>query len=342
VINVLNGLLNLSSLELTPHRPDFLSAVQLPVRYDPAATCEAWEGFLSATLPEDAVHLGYEIAAWAMSPGNTGQTAVLLLGSGANGKSVFLSALEAYLGRENVCSVSLQKLEGDRFSASRLMGKLANVCADIPSSRLVGTSVFKALTGGDLIWAEKKFKDAFDYRPFAKLIFSANQVPYTDDSTYGFLRRWLVVPFNRTFEIGSAGHIPRAELDAMLAQPQELSGVLNMAVAYWPLIQADGLSSPESCQQALEDFRSIADPIRAWLEREVEQDPKGCIAKRDLWERYADDCKTERRPPISQKAFAMAIRKAMPGLRETQRTIRDKRQEVYVGVRYRRAETLQS
>lgn len=34
---------------------------------------------------------------------------------------------------------------------SRLVGKLANICADLPSEHLAGTSTFKALTGGDTL-----------------------------------------------------------------------------------------------------------------------------------------------------------------------------------------------
>jgi putative DNA primase/helicase len=70
----------------------------------------------------------------------------------------------------------------------------------------------------------------FEYLQFAKLLFSANQPPRSDDSTQGFFRRWIVVPFSRTFEEGARDTIPRAELDSKLADPVELSGVLNKAL----------------------------------------------------------------------------------------------------------------
>ena len=114
-------------------------------------------------------------------------------------------------------------IEADRFAVSRLVGKLANVCPDLPSSDLVGTSMFKALTGGDRVTAEYKYRDSFDFEPFARLIFSANSLPRSGDMSSAFYRRWIVVPFERTFEEGTRGHVPSKELDARLSNPSELS-----------------------------------------------------------------------------------------------------------------------
>lgn len=333
VINLLNGRLDLHTGELRPHDHKFLSCVQLPVNFDPKAKCPAWDYLIGTSFPEDADELSYEIVSWVMSPTDPTQTAILLLGEGANGKSVYLGGLVAFLGPANVAGISLQKLEKDRFAAARLLGKLANVCPDIPNSKLFSTSVFKALTGGDLIHAERKYKESFEFRSFAKLIFSANQPPQADDSTYGFLRRWLVVPFDRTFEAGSTEHIPRKDLDAMLSSPGELSGVLNRAVKVWPRVQSHGFSNPRSCQKALAEFCEVADPLRAWLDSEVVPDPEGYVAKRRLWELYSERCKAERRAVLSAKAFGQALKRALPSLREGQKAEGEKRVEVYMGIR---------
>jgi len=202
VLNLENGLLDLSTLELQPHSPDHLSPVQLPVRYDPSATCPAWEMQVALTFPEDAVKAGvaWEIVAWLMLPHTSTQKALLLLGPGGTGKSTFLAALHKFLGGYgNVSALSLQKIESDRFAAARLVGKLANICADLPSVDLDSSSVFKSITGGDPIVAENKFKDSFDFECFARLIFSANQAPRSRDATEAFFQRWYVLPFTYVF-----------------------------------------------------------------------------------------------------------------------------------------------
>jgi hypothetical protein len=126
-VNVLNGVLNMATGKLEQHTPEFLSPVQLPVPYDPAADCPAWDRFVDDTFPEDARRLAYEIPAWLMTPDTSIQKAILLLGEGSNGKSTYLTALEAFVGRGNCAALSLQKIEGDRFAAARLVGKLEGV-----------------------------------------------------------------------------------------------------------------------------------------------------------------------------------------------------------------------
>jgi phage/plasmid-associated DNA primase len=53
VLNLQNGLLSLPSRTITLHTPEHLSTVQLPVVYDPQATCPAWDAFLAQVMPED-------------------------------------------------------------------------------------------------------------------------------------------------------------------------------------------------------------------------------------------------------------------------------------------------
>ena len=63
VVNLLNGLLNVHTRELRPHSPDFLSPVQLPVTFDPAAKCPAWDQFIGDVFPGNAEAIAWEVAA---------------------------------------------------------------------------------------------------------------------------------------------------------------------------------------------------------------------------------------------------------------------------------------
>ncbi len=87
VANVANGLLRLSDRTLLPHTPKHLSATQLPVKYDPDATCPATDEFDSQVFPDDAVILSHEIAACLINPQLKIQKALLFIGEGRNGKS---------------------------------------------------------------------------------------------------------------------------------------------------------------------------------------------------------------------------------------------------------------
>ncbi len=124
--------------------------------------------------------------------------------------------------------------------------------------------MFKSLTGSDTINAERKFESSFEFRPYARLVFSANSAPRSDDATHGFFRRWLVIPFNRTFDEKDA--VPRAVLDARLSSPGELSGLLNKALDALPAIRAGRFTESESTSQgALEgEFRRTHGPVWAF------------------------------------------------------------------------------
>jgi putative DNA primase/helicase len=332
VVNFENGLLNVVTRELRPHSPDHLSPVQLPVKYDPAAAGEVWSRFAERTFPLGAHELVGEIPAWTMTPNTSIQKAAALTGEGSNGKSAFLAGLSAFLGRRNICAVSLHQLEMDRFAASRLAGRLANICPDLPSQKLVSTAMFKALTGGDLIQGERKYRDVFEFRPYAKLIFSANLLPSSDDATNAFYRRWIVVPFDRTFEPGDPAIVPRTELDAMLAAPDALSGLLNLALDALPRLRSHGFTSSASMEAALQEFRSASDSFVAFLDRNVVDDPKKTIVKRDLIDRYNDVCSAAKRPLMTNTAIGRALRRARPSIRDCQIVEAGKKVDAYRGI----------
>jgi hypothetical protein len=72
-----------------------------------------------------------------------------------------------------------------------LFGKLANIFADLPSKAIDDGGMFKSLTGEDYVTAERKNKDPFSFRPYARLLFSCNEIPknYNDQPRRGSVGR---------------------------------------------------------------------------------------------------------------------------------------------------------
>jgi putative DNA primase/helicase len=337
VVNVQNGLLDVATGRLRPHSPEHLCSVRLPVRYDPAATCPEWESFVEQVFPDDAQELAWQIIAWLMRPDVSLQKAILLLGEGGNGKSTYLAGVTAFLGHSNVSAVSLHKLESDRFSVARLVGKLANICPDLPSSHLAGTSTFKALTGGDPVLAECKYKDSFEFVPFARLLFSANHAPRSGDSSHAFFRRWYVVPFTRTFEGGE--EIPRPEMDARLADPRELSGVLNKALQTLRMMQEQGgLVESASMAAAGDEFRRATDPVAVWLDCSTIEGSEAFVSKKALLVAYNAAAESAGRPQVTATAFGLSLHRLRPNLQEGQRTVAGELARVWLGLGLRSSE----
>ena len=329
-VNVLNGIVDVETKRLREHDPDFMSPVQIPVRYDPAATCPAWEQFVSETFPEDAQDLAFEMPADVITPSRSVQKSILLIGEGSNGKSTYLRALTAFVGRPNTAGVSLHKLESDRFATARLIGKLANICPDLPSTHLTETSAFKAITGGDDLGAEYKYREAFEFRPYCRLVFSANHVPRSGDASHAFFRRWLVVPFERTFE--PVEQLPREELDAKLSDPKELSGVLNRALDVLPRVRREGFTESPSMREAWEEFRAMTDPVTVWLQQNTTEAAEAFVPKDALATAYNKFCDKAGRPGMNKKGFGRAVKRAFSHIEDGQKSVAGKMTWCWLGI----------
>ena len=146
-------------------------------------------------------------------------------------------------------------------------------------------------------------------------------------------RRWQVVPFTRCSEEGSPDTITRAQMDAVLSHPDELSGVLNRALLAIPLIRKRGFTQSESMSRALDEFRTATDPLCVWLDHNTVERPNVQILQSDLlqaFNKYMVDC---RKQPSTKTAFGLALRRARPKIDACQRTHMGKpRQWVYAGI----------
>jgi P4 family phage/plasmid primase-like protien len=266
VLNLANGLLDWRIGALGPHSPDVIAMPRIPIPWDPDATCPAIMAWLGEVFDPDALDFVLEIIGYALLNDNPLHKAFLLFGRGRNGKSTFLKLVTALLGAANICAVTPQELDENRFKAAELYGKLANVVGDVDPRIFKATEVFKQVTGGDVLTAERKYGQPFSFRPRAKLLAAFNAFPRSADTTEGFFSRWIVVPFTSYF---SASAADPAKLDK-LTDPAEMRGLLVLAVAGLQRLMARGrFDPPASILAATSEFRRIADPVRMFLDEYI-------------------------------------------------------------------------
>ncbi|MFC2173026.1 phage/plasmid primase, P4 family [Acidobacteriota bacterium] len=312
-INLRNGLLDWKARKLIRHSPDIFQIAQLPVVYDPDARCPVFDWFLETTLPPDVQALVEEILGHPLIPDNRFERVIALLGMGANGKSVFLDAAHELLGDENVSNVALQDLEKNRFASAELFGKLANIFADLSPKALESSNMLKALVSGDRIAAERKFGQPFHFRNTAKLIFSANRLPMSLDRTFAFYRRWIIIPFEKTF----TGQRADKELRTKLRTPEELSGILNRALTGLDrLYHNQEFSVPDRVWKALDTYRLQNDSVATFCKESVVWDGKGMIVKAEFYEKYKEWCEQEGLKPVSHHKVKESLRQCFPSLDE--------------------------
>jgi putative DNA primase/helicase len=148
----------------------------------------------------EAWPLLFEVIGYCLYPDYPFNKAFMFVGNGRNGKSTFLRLVKQVLGEENVVGLSLQDICLYRFAASELYHRLVNVFPDIPSKPIGYAGWFKVLTGEDTVSAPRKFRESIYFKNYAKLLFSANELPQVEDMSEAFWRRWIVLEFPNRFE----------------------------------------------------------------------------------------------------------------------------------------------
>ena len=303
-IVVNNGVLDLDTLELHRHTPEWLSLTKFPVSFKKEAKCPKISRFINEVArPEDIPLLqewvGYNL--WIF--GYPAQKSMLLVGDGGNGKSTFIGIIESLLGKENRSAVSLHELEENRFAKHDLYGKAANIYPDLPDKDLKSTGIFKMLTGGDPIRAEDKNVRAFTYHNVAKLTFSCNAVPRVPEDSVAYFRRWLIVEFPYSFE--GSNNEDKDLKEKLINDSEEMLGFLNWALEGLQRLRANGwhFSNGKTVETVKEDYTVRSNPYKAFVMHCIDEDPNGQVKKDDLFQAYRDHCEVHRVVSRSRDAF---------------------------------------
>lgn len=203
LINFKNGLYDLNNNALMPHSPYYFTINQINanINWDPVRI-GAVDRFL------DKISCGnigrkkaiLQMIGYSMTSSVEMQKAFVLYGKTAgNGKSTLLEIIERLIGSENVSHVTLQDFVSNRFSVSEIKGKLVNMVSEMTKEFLKDSSVFKQIVTGDTTTVEEKFKDRHTIKPYAKHIFTANELPKVADTSNGYFRRLFIIPFEAVF-----------------------------------------------------------------------------------------------------------------------------------------------
>jgi len=207
----------------------------------------------------------YEILAFCIVPCYFIHRLFCEIGSGANGKSTFLNLLINFIGEENVTSSSLYLLMRQRFEGSKLYGKLVCLMGETNFNLISNTDYLKKLTGQDLIRAEFKGKDGFDFRNYAKLIMATNSLPPTADKTEGFYRRWKINEWNNKFfqEKNVLKKIPKEEYNNLALK------CLNLAKNLW---KTRKFENEGDFEQRKKIYEEKSDPLMKFIKENYEKE----------------------------------------------------------------------
>ena len=301
-INFKNGWLDAKTLTMHPHNPQYLSINQIPYEFDTKWLGDIPDGenvqrYLSSSVPdEDNQLMMWEYLGYCMSADTSFQKFLMIKGRGGTGKSILVSIFQKVVGIDNASSISLQSLN-QRFYATGLFGKLLNACADIPATALENVDVIKKAVGEDTLLYERKGADATQFTSYAKLLFSANELPLNlDEKSNAYYRRLMILNMNQA--------IPDKDKHLKDKLYAEMPYILTMSVKSLNRLYEDGtFKESDESRECVESLHRSADSVKAFLDECVEQDEAGNVGRREMYEAYTEFCKREERSEHKKSIF---------------------------------------
>lgn len=305
-----NGLLNIYNDTVVPFSHEHVITNKIDWDYNPNAYDELTDKTLdriSCNDPQIRMLLE-EMVGYTMFRRNELGKAFILTGTGSNGKSTFLNMLKTMLGKRNVSVLDLKKLN-DRFSTVMLFGKLANIGDDISEEFVTDAADFKKIVTGETIDAEQKGQPKFEFEPYVKLLFSANNIPRIGKGrdSHAILRRLIIVPFNAKFSSKDPDYVPFIGDKLQTQESIEYFIQLGIKALKRVLIERKFTES-EQVQRELEEFEENNNPILGFFKDtdkdEIENEPTN-----QVYHKYQEYCLANSLQPLSNGEFSKQVKR---------------------------------
>jgi len=308
LFNVLNGTIDLRTGELRPHRREDLITKLAQVIYDATAECPTWWNFLERIFDRnfDLILFLQKAVGYALTGITWEQCLFFLYGLGANGKSTLIEIIQAllsdYATRTSTETFLAKKGNTIPNDVAALRGARFVSAVEVEAGRRLAEVLVKEMTGGDRLSARFMRAEWFEFKPEFKIFLAANHKPVIRGTDWAIWRRIHLIPFKV--------QIPREEQDKQLPEKlkRELSGILNWAIDGCFQWQHEGLTPPQSVQEATQEYREEMDIVGSFLAECCIVDTGAFALASELYKKYTSwGEESGEKKPFSQKVFGLTL-----------------------------------
>ncbi len=304
-VNFQNGYFDVMEWRLIEHDTRYLMINQIPFSFHPEQVETVLTGgtqirrYLDFSIPDKTDQkMFWQYLGYCMTADTRFQKFLMIKGKGGTGKSIAISFIQHIVGNGNYSSMSLQNLN-QRFYPTGLFGKLLNACADIPSTAMESVDIIKKAVGEDTLLYEKKGQDPTQFNSYAKLLFSANEMPLNlDDKTNAYYRRLLVLDINRT--------IPEEQKDSQLKEKmcKESDYAIHMAMLELKQLYTDNhFAESDHSKECIANLYRSADSVKAFTDDMLCHKVGEKMKRSDVYKMYEDYCEDNGRTPHGKSRF---------------------------------------
>lgn len=323
LINFKNGVWDIENHRLIEHDSKYLQTLQIPHevgRYKPFTETQLYQFFKKTKLPKEDIKMILAYMAYCLTLDYGLKTFMILCGQSNTGKSVLLRFIEIMVGRENTSALSMHELS-QRFYPSQLYSRLLNSCGDNGSLPLSSIENLKKITGGDQIMHEKKGKEPFFFVPFAKLIFSFNQLPLQlEEKSNAFYKRMRILYMNNELFLNN-------EYVDRLCSEESIAELIPYLLSMLPVTE---IPRTRNSNKYVEGLRQDSDSIHAFIEKHCIKGTEYSVRKDILYEAYVEFCMKSGRESHKKHGFMRNMRSL--GFTEQRETKRKSRELVWRGL----------
>lgn len=304
-VNFQNGYFDVMEWRLIEHDTRYLMINQIPFSFHPEQVETVLTGgtqirrYLDFSIPDKTDQkMFWQYLGYCMTADTRFQKFLMVKGKGGTGKSIAISFIQHIVGNGNYSSMSLQNLN-QRFYPTGLFGKLLNACADIPSTAMESVDIIKKAVGEDTLLYEKKGQDPTQFNSYAKLLFSANEMPLNlDDKTNAYYRRLLVLDINRT--------IPEEQKDSQLKEKmcKESDYAIHMAMLELKQLYTDNhFTESDHSKECIANLYRSADSVKAFTDDVLCHKVGEKMKRSDVYKMYEDYCEDNGRTSHGKSRF---------------------------------------
>ena len=313
VLTFQNGTLEIETGRFRDFSESDYCSIIMDYDYDSTARCPVWESFIEDVTDEEPrrAEILQFLAGYVLMNDCRFQKIFLLIGSGGNGKSVYLEIIQKLFGDANVTHVEPTGLTAE-FQRIRLKDSLLNIGSDINSdfSRGEIREWLLKIADGTSIQACYKGLNHIDFIPRCKLVYACNAMP-TAEIVNGLNRRMQFVDFPcqyvETPDPANPKQKPR-DIDIVKKLTAELQGIFNWAYSGYQLLRQVGYftDAPEQAD-FIEQFEQTSNPVLVFCDDYTDKF-HGTIQRKEIYDWYKWWCEETGHKSLSREKFLPKFR----------------------------------
>ncbi|HFI0143483.1 TPA: phage/plasmid primase, P4 family [Streptococcus suis] len=311
-ILVKNGIFDKQLKKMSGFTHRFVAFSTIETEYDPFAespNINGWDvdSWLLDLMSgdEDLVHLLWQVISASLNGNYSYRKSIWFVGEGNDGKGTVQQLITNIVGIRNVATLKLNQFS-ERFALSMIEGKTVIIGDDVQAGVYIDeSSNFNSVVTGEPVLVEEKNKQPYSTVFKKTVIQSTNELPRFKNKTNGTYRRFLIIPFRKTF---SAKEDNWQIKDEYINRDDVKQYVLKKALE----LNFTRFSEPQATLDVLEEFKSSNDTVKAFIDEWFGTFQSERLPVRFLWWLYQEWCKEEGITKVAKGKFERQLIKLLP------------------------------